>query len=135
MKIGEFRSSSFGDATRAHHPLLRTFRVQESLKVSLYVRTSLWTSPLSLASLCSSTCISFVQLGTDRRDVNFGAAVYSNTFGGADMTFGMAVAGVQDWSVTENTALASARFRGSEFNFASSRSFSILIDPSLSPLR
>ncbi|KAL7409862.1 hypothetical protein BDY24DRAFT_436776 [Mrakia frigida] len=49
---------------------------------------------------------------TDRRDVNFGAAVYSNTFGGADMTFGMAVAGVQDWSVTENTALASARFRG-----------------------
>lgn len=52
--------------------------------------------------------------GDDVTDFNFGAQVYSNSFSGPDISFGLAVAGVKSWTVTDNTVDSSARFRGGQ---------------------
>lgn len=83
-----------------------------SLKESLAVRLPL---PLvrsrPVSELFSYSFFFF--LGGDTTDVrNYGAKVTANTFGGTHLTFGLAVAGVKDWGLSDNVALASTRFQG-----------------------
>lgn len=52
--------------------------------------------------------------GDSTTNVNFGANVRANTFGGTHMSFALAIAGVEDWSVTENVALSTTRFEGGQ---------------------